>query len=249
MSAPSRCHQPSALLPAPSALIGGKNWRKCATRLKKDRKYGEGCGKERLEMVKSWLGGRTWDRGAVVLTSVIFFQIARSREDIVQGSTLTPIAKEACGLWRCLILWYDRLCMWHQGRLRRAFIKEIYGECCRWDDARPLVCSAVDHQDKDKDYKRDTKWDNVWLKAKSKKKTSLSGRWCFAYHHQGKDTDKIRMIVQGWSTRLDKQLTCIMARIFSDDFENWPLQCPCILCRRLWKVNSKFIETAMRNIL
>ena len=49
MSAPSRCHQPSAPLPAPSALIGGKNWRKCATRLKKDRKYGEGRGKERLE--------------------------------------------------------------------------------------------------------------------------------------------------------------------------------------------------------
>ena len=175
MSAPSRCHQPSAPFPAPSALIGGKNWRKCATRLKKDRKYGEGRGKERLEMVKSWLGGRTWDRGAVVLTSVIFFQIARSREDIVQGSTLTPIAKEACGLWRCLILWYDRLCMWHQGRLRRAFIKEIYGECCRWDDARTLACSADHQQDKDKDNDGDTKWDNVWLKQSQRKRHHRQG--------------------------------------------------------------------------
>ena len=53
-------------------------------------------------------------------------------------------------------------------------------------------------------------------KAKSKKKTSSSGRWCFIYHHQDEDTVKIlRMIVLGGSTRLDKELTCIMAGIFS----------------------------------
>ena len=43
--------------------------------------------------------------------------------------------------------------------------------------------------------------------------------------------------------------TLIVAGIFSDDFENWPLQFPCILCRRLWKVNSKFIVAAKGNVL
>ena len=52
-------------------------------------------------------------------------------------------------------------------------------------------------------------------KAKSKKKTSSSGRQCFTYHHQDEDTDKIRMIVLGGSTRLDQELTSIMAGIFS----------------------------------
>ena len=85
--------------------------------------------------------------------------------------------------------------------------------------------------------------------TKAKKKTSLSGRWWFAYHHPDNDTDKIRLIVVGWSTRLDQELTCIMAGIFSDDFENWSLQCPCILYRRLWKINSKIIEAAIGNVL
>ena len=117
----------------------------------------------------------------------------------------------------------------------------------RWCQAPCLLCRSSTRQRK-RQRKRNKKRQCL-TKAKSRKKTSLSGRWWFAYHHPDNDTDKIRLIVVGWSTRLDQELTCIMAGIFSDDFENWPLQCPCILCRRLWKVNSKFIVAAKGNVL
>ena len=117
----------------------------------------------------------------------------------------------------------------------------------RWCQAPCLLCRSSTRQRK-RQRKRNKKRQCL-TKAKSRKKTSLSGRWWFAYHHPDNDTDKIRLIVVGWSTRLDQELTCIMAGIFSDDFENWSLQCPCILYRRLWKINSKIIEAAIGNVL
>ena len=77
----------------------------------------------------------------------------------------------------------------------------------RWCQAPCLLCRSSTRQRQRQRHKMRQ------CQTKAKKKTSLSGRWCFAYHQQDKNTDKIRMIVFGWSTRLVKELTCIVARV------------------------------------